>query len=238
MLTIIPALLNPAEIAGMQRDLANAPWADGRATAGAQGAAVKRNRQLTDEVPVARNWGNRILDALGRSPRFVSAALPHRIIPPLFSRYDVGDAFGIHVDNAIRVIGSAKVRTDLAATLFLSDPASYSGILYLSRPEDCAKPDAGGTDFFRHRRTGLEAVPQDPARIAASGYDNADALIAEVVNRDTLIPAKWERALRVPARFNRLLLFSPWQFHNAAPGFGVNAEDARLVMLLFFAPKA
>ncbi len=127
MLTIIPALLTPAEIAGMQRDLANAPWADGRATAGFQGAAVKRNRQLTDEVPVARNWGNRILDALGRSPRFVSAALPHRIIPPLFSRYEVGDAFGTHVDNAIRVIGSAKVRTDLAATLFLSDPASYSG---------------------------------------------------------------------------------------------------------------
>jgi hypothetical protein len=117
------------------------------------------------------------------------------------------------------------------------DPASYSGILYLSRPEDCARADAGGTDFFRHRRTGLEAVPQDPVRIAASGYDNLDALITDVVNRDTLLAAKWERVLRVPARFNRLLLFSPWQFHNAAPGFGVNAEDARLVMLLFFAPK-
>ena len=114
------------------------------------------------------------------------------------------------------------------------DPASYSGILYLSRPEDCAKPDAGGTDFFRHRRTGLEAVPQDPARIAASGYGDINALIEDVVNKDTTTPAKWERTMRVPARFNRLLLFSPWQFHNAAPGFGTHDEDARLVMLLFF----
>lgn len=116
------------------------------------------------------------------------------------------------------------------------DPASYSGILYLSRPEDCARPDAGGTDFFRHKRSGLEAVPQDPARIAASGYPDVNVLIEDVVNKDTLTAARWERVMRVPARFNRLLLFSPWQFHNAAPGFGQSAEDARLVMLLFFAP--
>jgi hypothetical protein len=118
------------------------------------------------------------------------------------------------------------------------DPASYSGILYLSRPEDCAKPGAGGTDFFRHKRTGLEAVPQDPARIAASGYGDVNALIEDVVNKDTTLPAKWERTMRVPARFNRLLLFSPWQFHNAAPGFGTTADDARLVMLLFFGRAA
>ena len=118
------------------------------------------------------------------------------------------------------------------------DPAAYSGILYLSRPEDCAKPDAGGTDFFRHRRTGLEAVPQDPAKIAASGYNDINVLVENVVNKDTTLPAKWERTMRVPARFNRLLLFSPWQFHNAAPGFGTTPEDSRLVMLLFFAPLA
>lgn len=118
------------------------------------------------------------------------------------------------------------------------DPAAYSGILYLSHPEDCAKPGAGGTDFFRHRRTGLEAVPQDPAKIAASGYSDINTLIEDVVNKDTTLPAKWERTLRVPARFNRLLLFSPWQFHNAAPGFGSTPEDARLVMLLFFGARA
>lgn len=129
-------------------------------------------------------------------------------------------------------------KTDKGRSGVHIDPAAYSGILYLSRPEDCAKPGAGGTDFFRHKRTGLEAVPQDPAKIAASGYGDINALIEDVVNKDTTLPAKWERTLRVPARFNRLLLFSPWQFHNAAPGFGSTPEDARLVMLLFFGAKS
>ncbi len=115
------------------------------------------------------------------------------------------------------------------------DPAFYSGILYLSRPEDCVKPGAGGTDFFRHKRTGLERVPTNGAELAATGYDNLDDLVGTVVNKDTTQPAKWERVMRVPIRFNRLLLFSPWQFHNSAPGFGTDPESGRLVMLLFFA---
>lgn len=114
------------------------------------------------------------------------------------------------------------------------DPAFYSGILYLSRPEDCARPGAGGTDFFRHKRTGLERVPANGAELAASGYADLDTLVGDVVNKDTALPGKWERVMRVPMRFNRLVLFSPWQFHNAAPGFGTDAESARLVMLLFF----
>lgn len=117
------------------------------------------------------------------------------------------------------------------------DPAFYSGILYLSRPEDCAKPGAGGTDFFRHKRTGLERVPPNGADLAASGYDTFDDLITDVVNKDTTQPARWERVLRVPMRFNRLVLFSPWQFHNAAPAFGTEPENARLVALLFFGRK-
>lgn len=113
------------------------------------------------------------------------------------------------------------------------DPAAYSGILFLSRPEDCR----GGTDFFRHRRTGLESVPRDPARIAASGYSGVNALVEDVVNKDTFSPGKWERVMRVPMRFNRLVLFSPWLFHNAAPGFGETTENGRLVQLMFFAAQ-
>ena len=118
------------------------------------------------------------------------------------------------------------------------DPAFYSGILYLSRPEDCARPGAGGTDFFRHKRTGLERVPANGAELAASGYADLDTLVGDVVNKDTTQPGKWERVMRVPMRFNRLVLFSPWQFHNAAPGFGTDSESARLVMLLFFGRAA
>ena len=118
------------------------------------------------------------------------------------------------------------------------DPAFYSGILYLSRPEDCARPGAGGTDFFRHKRTGLERVPANGAELAALGYADLDTLVGDVVNKDTTQPGKWERVMRVPMRFNRLVLFSPWQFHNAAPGFGTDSESARLVMLLFFGRAA
>lgn len=126
------------------------------------------------------------------------------------------------------------LRSDRGRSGVHIDPAAYSGILYLSRPEDCADASAGGTDFFRHKRTTLEYVPTDLAGAQAAGYPEPDTLIQEVVNKDTAKPAKWERTMRVPIRFNRLLLFSPWQFHNAAPGFGRSDEDGRLVMLLFF----
>jgi hypothetical protein len=111
------------------------------------------------------------------------------------------------------------------------DPCFYSGILYLSLDEHCR----GGTDFFRHRRTGLDTVPGDPAKIAATGYADANALIEDVVNKDTTNAAKWDRTARVPMRFNRLILFKPWQFHNAGPGFGSAPENGRLVHLMFFA---
>jgi hypothetical protein len=111
------------------------------------------------------------------------------------------------------------------------DPCDYSGILYLTLPEHCR----GGTEFFRHRRTGLDAVPHDIGRINAAGYADINALIEEVVNADTLKPSRWERSFVAPMRFNRLILFSPWMFHNAAPGFGDRAENGRLIQTLFFA---
>ena len=114
------------------------------------------------------------------------------------------------------------------------DPAFYSGILYLSRPEDCEKPNAGGTDFFRHKRTGIDRVPPTLEEARALGFRDLDSVFEEVVNKDTMHPAKWQRTMRVPIRFNRLILFSPWLFHNAAPGFGNDAESGRLAMLLFF----
>jgi hypothetical protein len=111
------------------------------------------------------------------------------------------------------------------------DPCFYSGILYLSLPEHCR----GGTDFFRHKRTGLDRVPQDAQSMLNAGYADANTLIEEVVNADTLYPAKWERAFTAPMRFNRLILFSPWMFHNSGPGFGATLENGRLVYLMFFA---
>jgi hypothetical protein len=111
------------------------------------------------------------------------------------------------------------------------DPCFYSGILYLNLPQHCR----GGTDFFRHKRTGLDRVPTDAGQMLAAGYTDPNRLIAEVVNTDTLKPSRWEKQFTVPMRFNRLILFSPWMFHNSARAFGTGPEDGRLVHLMFFA---
>ncbi len=111
------------------------------------------------------------------------------------------------------------------------DPAFYSGILYLSLPEHCK----GGTEFFRHKRTGLERVPNDPVEVTKAGYPDINMLIEDVVNRDTMNKAKWERTMLIPMRFNRLILFSPWLFHNSGAAFGTLPENGRLVHLMFFA---
>lgn len=129
MLLCIPQVLTPDEVAAFRARLASADWTDGNATAGAQSSLVKHNQQLAETLPVARELGDAVIDALGRSPLFVSAALPLKTFPPLFNRYGVGDDFGAHVDNAIRPVRGThtRIRTDLSATLFLSEPSDYDG---------------------------------------------------------------------------------------------------------------
>jgi PKHD-type hydroxylase len=129
MVLHIPDVLAPAQVAEARRRLDAAEWVDGRVTAGFQSARVKDNLQLPEDHPAARELGDVILAALQKSPLFMSAALPLRVFPPLFNRYDGGRSFGNHVDNAIRLVaGTAhRLRTDLSATLFLSDPSEYEG---------------------------------------------------------------------------------------------------------------
>jgi PKHD-type hydroxylase len=109
--------------------LASAEWVDGKITAGAQSAQAKFNLQVPESAPQARQMGEIILRALGTNPLFNSAALPLRVFPPLFNRYDEGMRFKPHVDNAIRYVSQAnmRLRTDISATLFLSDPSEYEG---------------------------------------------------------------------------------------------------------------
>ncbi len=129
MLLCIPDVLTKAEAARCRERLESAEWIDGNATAGEQSKLVKNNAQVREGSPAAIELGDLILDALGRSPLFVSAALPLKTFPPLFNRYEAGESFGSHIDNAIRPVrGTAvKVRTDLSATLFLTEPDAYDG---------------------------------------------------------------------------------------------------------------
>jgi PKHD-type hydroxylase len=126
----IPDVLEPDRLARVRDRLATAEWADGRVTAGTQSAQTKNNRQVPEGSPAAVDAGAIVLDALKASALFFAAALPKRIVPPLFNRYDGStNAFGNHVDNAVRTLktSGANVRTDIAITLFLSAPDEYEG---------------------------------------------------------------------------------------------------------------
>ena len=129
MLIEIPGVLDAEQVAHVRQRLAEAEWIDGRGTAGHQAARAKDNRQLPADSPVARELGDLILGALQRHPLFVSAALPLRVLPPMFNAYREGQAFGSHVDNAIRPVPGTgqRIRTDLSATLFLTPPEEYDG---------------------------------------------------------------------------------------------------------------
>jgi PKHD-type hydroxylase len=129
MLLPIPDVLDATQVSRLRALLDGAEWIDGNATSGPQSALAKRNRQLREDSPAAREAGGVVLDALGRSPSFVAAALPLKVFPPLFNAYAGGEAFGAHVDNAIRMQRGSdfRIRSDLSATLFLSEPGDYDG---------------------------------------------------------------------------------------------------------------
>ena len=129
MIVQVPNVLTAEQIARCRAVMQRASWVDGRATAGYQSAVVKDNRQLSENSPEARELGDMVVTALERSPLFITAALPLRVFPPLFNRYEGGEKFGAHLDNSIRHIPGTpyRIRTDLSATLFLSAPEEYDG---------------------------------------------------------------------------------------------------------------
>ena len=129
MMLQIPGVLSKDEVTRLRGLIDAADWTDGNITSGFQSALAKQNLQLPEDSAAAREGGAIILAALERNPLFIAGALPARIYPPLFNRYGIGDAFGDHIDNAIRQSrgGQVRLRTDLSATLFLTDPDAYDG---------------------------------------------------------------------------------------------------------------
>ena len=116
------------------------------------------------------------------------------------------------------------------AKVHIDHKAYWSGILYLSRPEDCQ----GGTEFFRHLPTGTERAPADQREVDAMGYASAREMYREIIEQDGVDDSKWEMTMRVPMRFNRLLLLRPWLWHTAGQAFGDSLDNGRLVYLMFF----
>jgi PKHD-type hydroxylase len=129
MLVTIANVLSEEEVARCRSILEEAAWVDGAVTAGEQAAIAKHNLQIPESSPASREAGEIILRALGRNGLFNSAALPLRVLPPMFNRYDTGMKFDAHVDGAIRAIPGAgmRMRADVSSTLFLTPPEDYDG---------------------------------------------------------------------------------------------------------------
>src|SRR3954464_1702265 len=110
------------------------------------------------------------------------------------------------------------------------DQSHWSGILYLSRPEDCR----GGTEFYRHIRTNTDRVPMDTESLKKIGYASYEDLQHDILDKDALDRSKWELTMTVPMRFNRLILLQPHYWHTSGPGFGDSLENGRLIYVMFF----
>lgn len=128
MLTI-PDVLTSEQLTQCREALGRAEWQDGRHTAGHLAASAKANQQLAQDDPLAQQLADFILAQLGRSPRFMAAALPLKVLPPRFNRYTDGGTYGNHIDNAVFSVPGTphRIRADLSATLFFSEPDEYDG---------------------------------------------------------------------------------------------------------------
>lgn len=129
MIHHIPNVLSKEQVQYFRNEIAKVEWIDGKKTTGSLSANVKNNQQLPEDHPLTQQLGDMILDALNQNALFISAALPLKILPPYFNRYENGETFGFHVDNAIRWVKGTheRIRTDLSCTIFLSEPEEYEG---------------------------------------------------------------------------------------------------------------
>ncbi|HEX5958752.1 MAG TPA: Fe2+-dependent dioxygenase [Hyphomicrobiaceae bacterium] len=164
MLVRIPNVLTTDEVARSRKILEATAWVDGRTTAGEQAVHAKRNLQIPADSPASREVGEIILRALGRNPLFNSAALPLRVLPPMFNRYDVGMTYGAHVDGALAAVpgsGGMRIRTDVSSTLFLTPPEDYDGgelVIEDTYGSHSVKLDAG--DMIVYPATSLHSVAE------------------------------------------------------------------------------
>ncbi|MGE0483217.1 MAG: Fe2+-dependent dioxygenase [Gammaproteobacteria bacterium] len=189
MLIVVDGVLGAAEVADLRRRLEAAQWRDGRATAGSQAARMKSNEQLDDRTPLARELGELVLARLHQSPLFTSAALPRRIYPPKFNRYHDGGHYGVHVDNAVMTHpgDGTLMRTDLSATLFLSEPADYDGgALVIEGEYGAQEVRLGAGDLVLYPSTSLHQVTAVTRGVRLAAFFWITSLVRETERRALL----------------------------------------------------
>jgi PKHD-type hydroxylase len=189
MMLHVAGVLSSQEVADFRRQLDAQSWSSGAATVGAQGALVKHNLQLDPALPVAQSLGQRIVQRARENPQFFSAALPYRVLPPMFNRYSSGGHYGFHVDGAVMSqLGSSQpLRSDISATLFLTDPAEYDGGELIVRDtygEHEAKLPAG--DLLIYPSSSLHQVLPVTRGARTSSFFWVQSMVRDVTRRVAL----------------------------------------------------
>jgi PKHD-type hydroxylase len=186
MLLVIPGVLQKEEVETVMRELTQGTYEDGRVSAGLVARDVKKNLQVKRDAEAAQKCAPLILEAMRRNGTFNAAAIPHRIHGPIFNRYDVGMTYGSHVDNAI-MGEQASVRSDVSATLFLSQPDTYDGgelILQEHQTERRIKLPAGSMVVYASTNVHRVEPVKRGSRIAAIFW--IQSLVREESRRDIL----------------------------------------------------
>lgn len=188
MMIELESVLDADAVRRIRALFADAPWADGKATAGYQSALAKTNLQLPETCAAARAAQDIVLAALAGNLLFQSAALPATIFPPLFNRYGIGHGFGAHVDNAWRPrADGGRVRTDLSATLFLSDPDEYDGgELVIEDGHDGKRVKLPAGHMFLYPATTLHSVTPVTRGERIASFFWIESLVADAGRRDIL----------------------------------------------------
>ena len=181
-LTIIHKLLSAELLLQINARLAAARWVDGLQTAGAAAARVKRNLQLELGSTEATELGELVKKTVLANEKFPPLALPRRMTAPVFSRYENGMEYGPHTDDAVRARDG--LRTDLAATLFLSDPSSYEGGELIVN-NNAVKPAAGDLVLYPATTVHRVAPVTRGARLAAIFW--VQSLIRSPEQREVLL---------------------------------------------------
>lgn len=191
MLVCIPEVLDAAQLVSVRAHLdgANEAWVDGRVTAGYQGVPVKHNQQVDERSQVAAACQRIVVAALETNPLFISAVLPNRIYPPMFNRYGEGMKFGPHVDGSVRIHPHTgeKLRTDVSATLFLTDPETYDGgELEIEDTYGRHRVKLNAGDMVVYPATSLHQVTPVTRGVRTSCFFWAQSLVRDGAQREVL----------------------------------------------------
>ncbi len=188
MLLPIEQLINADEARQLAQLLESQAWTDGKRTAGSLAATVKANLQLDETTALAQDLAARVQSVVLQHPLFVSAALPNKVFPPRFNCYQNGGHYGLHTDASILCLADgSQMRSDISATLFLSDADDYDGgELAIETRYGAQEVKLNAGDLILYPSTSLHEVRPVTRGRRIAAFFWVQSLVADISQREIL----------------------------------------------------